>query len=68
MSISRRTLAGAALLAPVVGIAGARAQAGWPTRPIRIIVPLAPGYEKRIENRTVRKRVAAAAAGAESQA
>jgi 3-oxoacid CoA-transferase subunit A len=33
---------------------------------VKRIVPLAPGYEKRIENRTVRKAAAAAAAGAES--
>ena len=61
MSISRRALAGAALLGPLAGIAGARAQTGWPTRPIRSIVPLAPGSSPDLIARLLGERLSGAA-------
>jgi len=40
--VGRRTIVGAALSAPFLGTAG-RAQATWPAKPIRIVVPFSPG-------------------------
>jgi tripartite-type tricarboxylate transporter receptor subunit TctC len=40
---NRRTLLGAALAAPMLPLAGARAQPAWPAKPIRFIVPWPPG-------------------------
>lgn len=41
----RRMLAGsaAALAAPALGLRGARAQADWPNRPVKVVVPYPPG-------------------------
>lgn len=41
-AVGRRAIVGAALFAPFLGTAG-RAQASWPTKPIRIVVPFNPG-------------------------
>lgn len=41
-AVGRRAIVGAALSAPFLGTAG-RAQATWPTKPIRIVVPFNPG-------------------------
>ena len=41
-AVGRRAIVGAALSAPFLGTAG-RAQATWPTKPIRIVVPFDPG-------------------------
>lgn len=41
-AVGRRVFVGAALSAPFLGAAG-RAQATWPTKPIRIVVPFNPG-------------------------
>jgi len=41
-AVGRRAIVGAALSAPFFGTAG-RAQATWPTKPIRIVVPFNPG-------------------------
>jgi tripartite-type tricarboxylate transporter receptor subunit TctC len=43
MRITRRGLGAAALLAPGLARAQASLPAGWPGRPIRLIVPFAPG-------------------------
>lgn len=41
-AVGRRAIVGAALSAPFLGTVG-RAQATWPTKPIRIVVPFNPG-------------------------
>lgn len=42
MQITRRGLVAASLAAPAIAPAGARAQAAWPTRPVRMVVPFPP--------------------------
>ncbi|MFC5520690.1 Bug family tripartite tricarboxylate transporter substrate binding protein [Polaromonas jejuensis] len=54
VSISRRTvLQAAALGASVLALPGARAQAAWPSRAIRFVVPFAPGGTSEIVARSV---------------
>jgi tripartite-type tricarboxylate transporter receptor subunit TctC len=60
MSTSRRTLVTASLLAPLSSIGAARAQGAWPSRPIRIIVPLAAGSSPDIIARLFGERLARA--------
>ncbi|MBB5692952.1 Bug family tripartite tricarboxylate transporter substrate binding protein [Muricoccus pecuniae] len=43
MTLRRRALLGAAASSPLLGSPAALAQAPWPTRPLRIVVPFAPG-------------------------
>ena len=42
--MKRRTLVTSMLAAPaLLGSTGARAQAAWPTKPVKLILPYAPG-------------------------
>jgi tripartite-type tricarboxylate transporter receptor subunit TctC len=49
----RRWLAGAGALAAVVAAPAVRAQAAWPSKPIRFLVPFAPGGTSEIVARSV---------------
>jgi tripartite-type tricarboxylate transporter receptor subunit TctC len=55
-SIRRRTLFAAGLAAPLLRPALARAQGGWPDRPIRLIVPFGAGGAIDTLSRTVAAR------------
>lgn len=55
-SIRRRNLLAAGLAAPAIWPAAARAQAGWPDRPIRLIVPFGAGGAIDTLSRTVAAR------------
>lgn len=55
-SIRRRNLLSAGLAAPAIWPAAARAQAGWPDRPIRLIVPFGAGGAIDTLSRTVAAR------------
>ncbi len=52
--LSRRTvLAGAAGAAAAVALPSVRAQSSWPSKPIRFLVPFAPGGTSEIVARSV---------------
>ncbi len=51
--MNRRTLVRAAALAPLAAIGSAFGQAGWPDRPIRIVVPFVPGAFTDVSARLV---------------
>ncbi len=59
MSITRRALGAAALTAPALLPAVARAQPAWPNRAVRIIVPYTPGGVSDITARLVADPLAA---------
>jgi tripartite-type tricarboxylate transporter receptor subunit TctC len=59
-SLNRRQLlarTGAAALAPALLPLGAHAQAGWPSRPVKIVVPYAPGGANDIVARIVSEKL-----------
>ena len=57
MPITRRATLAAALAAPLAGPVSVSAQPAWPTRPVRIINPYAPGGGSDIMLRTMSERL-----------
>ena len=60
MNITRRALGAAALAAPALMPASARAQATWPSRAVRIVVPYTPGGVSDITARLIADPLATA--------
>jgi tripartite-type tricarboxylate transporter receptor subunit TctC len=56
--MDRRTMLGAAALLAVPS--AARAQATWPTRPVRVVVPFSPGGSNDVLGRALSERLGAA--------
>jgi len=54
--VRRRVLVAAALASPMLSALRARAQGGWPDRPIRLVVPFGPGGAIDTLSRTVAAR------------
>ena len=59
MPITRRAMALGTLAAPALGLRRAQAQASFPTRPVRIIVPYTPGGVSDITARLMADPLAA---------
>jgi tripartite-type tricarboxylate transporter receptor subunit TctC len=57
MTATRRTLIAASLLAPALGAGTARAQTWAPSRPIRFVVPFAPGGATDVVARVLAERM-----------
>jgi len=58
-SLRRRLLQAVLLVASTLALPGAFAQSDWPTKPIRFVVPFAPGGTSEIVARAVAAEILA---------